>query len=442
MKKLPTVSINIKSLQAFIKTNKRSFLLTLIILIGGATSATAQTYFVSAKQQWVETPINLDKGEQFEAAARGTWTNGGATPQWVGPQGWPSVHIGSALAPGLPLSSLIAKVDNEIFLIGDKFSGKSPAAGRLFLAMNDDDFADNDGIMQVILTIHKIVVIPPGGFPKEDIAFIAPGKFLPLMQSFLSDGKMQLSQTSEGVSLSIRSPGGGVVNSMSYFSFGTTLNGFGANDINILLPNNEWSPEQIKNAGGGLIFAQFLATSGAVFCDRFRFLLNNIHGFFGPDLSISLGNNEILLNLSLHSPSSTFRGEGNGFTSLPFGVPIPLGWEDGLCPDVAIKDLGLTIHLVPTVGADGTFHFNDPSVEVRGTPALTSIQGLTFADQVKDKPMQRVKQILENAFRQPQTKKGLESGFFSVFSLISGRQNKNLSSITIDKTGILLNFKL
>ena len=425
------------------KSSAYNLLFILSCIISGSMPVTAQVLLVSAKQQWLETSIFLNKDEKFEAAARGTWTNGGGTPQMVGPQGWSSVHISSTLAPGLPLGALIGKVGDKIFLIGDQFQGTSPAAGNLALAMNDNDFSDNEGTMRVTLTFHQVKIngTVHHEFPKADIAFIAPDKFLALLQSSLSDGKVQLSQTGEGTPLSVKSANGGIVNSMSYVSFGSTLNAFGVNDIDIPLPGNEWSPEQLKNLGGLTIFLHYFVTTGLVFCDRFRYLVNNIHAHFGSDLSVTLGNNEIILDLSLHCPDPAIRGEGNGYTSVPFGIPIPLGWEDGLCPDIAIKDLGLTIHLVPNVAADGTLHFNDPTIDVRGTLNLNNFDWLPIAQDVKDKAMGSFKKNVEDALRQPTTKKGLESGFFGVFPLFTGRKNENLSEIGIDHTGILLTFK-
>lgn len=418
----------------------RAVLFTLLALCNTSQDANAQVYFVPSRQQWFDTQLDMQQGEKFEMSARGTWTNGGAVPQWVGPQGWPAVKIGTALSRVLPLGALIAKIGQQVFLAGETFKGISPASGRLYLSMNDNDFPDNDGTVQVTMALHRIISTPfPGR--KENIAFVSPDKYTALIQSALSDGKVQLSQTGEGVPLSVKDAKGAVVNSMSYLSFGATLNAFGVNDIDIPLPDNEWSPEQIKNTGGFTIFAQYLLTHSVLFADRFRFRVNNIHAFFGSDLSISLGNNEILLNLSLTSPDPAIRGEGNGFTGVPFGIPIPLGWKDGLCPDIAIKNLGLIIHLVPNVAADGTLHFNDPTVEVRGNLTISTFDWLSFAQQVKDKVISSFKKNVEDAIRQPKAKKGLESGLFGVFPIFTGKQNTNISSILIDKTGILLGFK-
>jgi hypothetical protein len=421
-----------------IQKNKRSFLFSLIIIMGACLPGASQNYIVSAQQKWVDTQIDLSIDEDLEISSKGTWTNGGTTPQWVGPEGWSGVTINSTLAPGLPFSSLIGKIADNTFFIGDHFKGKSLATGRLYLSMNDNDFSDNDGKMQVAVSLSRVLVLP---FPrdKEISSFIPPDKILPLVQSFFSDGKVQLSQTGEGVPLSIRFPNGSVSNSMSYVSFGSTMSGFGVDDIDIPLPENEISPEQIKNTGGASIFAQYIITHSFVFADRFRFLLNNIHAYFGSDLSISLGNNEILLNLSLHSPDPAIRGEGNGYTGF-LGIPIPLGWQDGLCPDISIKDLGLTIHLVPVVAADGTLHFQDPVVDVSGTPAFSTFDWLSLAQQIKDKAMNSFKENIAGALKQDKAKKGLESGVLGVFPIFTGKENKNIGSIVIDNTGILINY--
>ncbi len=81
---------------------------------------------------------------------------------------------------------------------------------------------------------------------------------------------------------------------------------------------------------------------------------------------------EVLLDVTLHAPDPALRGEGNGYTSVPFGVPIPLGWQDGLCPDVTMKNMVATIHLLPDLDAvSGEVHLKDPTVELNGDLALS-----------------------------------------------------------------------
>jgi len=420
---------------------KKYSILFIAISIGISSFLQAQKYIVPAKLQWVATPVNIHAGEQFEATAKGTWTNGGANPQFPSADGWTSVFSAGALAPNLPIGALIAKVGDQVFLMGSNFKGKSPAAGQLFLAMNDDDFSDNDGAMNVTLALHRIIPPPIGNRPNTNIGFVSPSKYLSLIQSAVSDGKVQLSQTGEGVPLSVKNANGATISSMSYLSFGTTLNALGMSDIDIPLPNNEWSPEQIANTGGLTVFAQYLITGSVLFADRFRFQVNNVHAFFGSDLNISLGNNEILLNLSLKSPDPSIRGEGNGYTGVVAGIPIPLGWEDDLCPDIDIRNFGLTVHLVPIVAGDGTIHFNNPVVDLNGDVHINNFDWLPMANDIKNAIMQTFKQRVENAIRQPNALKGLEAGFLNIIPLFTGRQNINVTSIQIDKTGILLHYK-
>ena len=139
--------------------------------------AIAQDYIISAKQKWVNTGIDLNKGQKFSVSSRGSWTNGGANPQLVGPSGWPTVLLNSTLAPNLPLSSLIGRVDNSAFLIGEDYTGASPVDGRLYFSMNDDDFTDNDGQLKVSVTVKPWFVIIPDG--KNNGPLVLIPKFFP-----------------------------------------------------------------------------------------------------------------------------------------------------------------------------------------------------------------------------------------------------------------------
>src|SRR6185436_5157558 len=116
------------------------------------------------------------------------------------------------------------------------------------------------------------------------------------------------------------------------------------------------------------------------------------------------------------------------------------GWKEGLCPDISIKALGLTIHLVPVVAADGTIHFQNPAVDVRGTPDLGPFNWLSLAQQIKDKAMNSFKDNVADALKQDKAKKALAPGLLGVFPIFSGKENKNISSIVIDNTGILITY--
>jgi uncharacterized membrane protein len=106
---------------------------------------------VSARSPWVDTGIDLVAGQQLSIQANGTWTNGGDNPQLVGPEGFENFTLDSAEMPSKNFASLIGKVGNRRFFIGDGGTGESPGSGRLYLQINDipGTLNDNSGTINV-----------------------------------------------------------------------------------------------------------------------------------------------------------------------------------------------------------------------------------------------------------------------------------------------------
>ena len=120
-----------------------------------------QTFIVLAKQKWFDTGIDLNQGQKFWVSAQGSWTNGGANPQWVGPSGWSNVLLPKTVAPNLPLSSLVGKIGDTPIFIGENYSGLCPQNGRLYLSINDteNDFDDNEGSVNATVTTVLNIMI-------------------------------------------------------------------------------------------------------------------------------------------------------------------------------------------------------------------------------------------------------------------------------------------
>ena len=53
--------------------------------------------------------------------------------------------------PSANLAELVGKVGDATFAVGERFSGSSPASGKLYLSLNDvpGEFSDNSGVMNV-----------------------------------------------------------------------------------------------------------------------------------------------------------------------------------------------------------------------------------------------------------------------------------------------------
>lgn len=108
---------------------------------------------VPASAGWVDTGLDLEAGRSLEISASGQWSNVG--PPAKGPGGFDGyVYPGTVMATA-PLASLIGKVGEAMLAVGEKFDGRSPATGRLYLSINDTpgSFADNQGTLQVTITV-------------------------------------------------------------------------------------------------------------------------------------------------------------------------------------------------------------------------------------------------------------------------------------------------
>ena len=120
-----------------------------------AAALSSRPVAVRADAQWVDSGIDVSKGDTISLKAQGRWSNGGDTPQYVTPFGFPGSFLPGTLLPSAPLGALIARVGDSAFLVGSGADAPSPAGGRLFLAMNDvaDMYADNRGQVQVSVAV-------------------------------------------------------------------------------------------------------------------------------------------------------------------------------------------------------------------------------------------------------------------------------------------------
>jgi hypothetical protein len=91
------------------------------------------THFAPANN-WLETKLNLEKGDRIEITAKGQiqlhnygWT--------VGPEG--TTNIGGTQFENFPQASLVARIGKKgkPFLVGQSFHGEANAAGKLMFAI-------------------------------------------------------------------------------------------------------------------------------------------------------------------------------------------------------------------------------------------------------------------------------------------------------------------
>ena len=114
-------------------------------------SASGTGLVVSAKQAWTPTGINVRRGDVLTFNTTGEIQLSGDATDVAGSAGAKSQRY----APNAPLprnfaGALIGRIGNGApFPIGNQTSVTMPAAGQLFLGINDDGFDDNVGEFRV-----------------------------------------------------------------------------------------------------------------------------------------------------------------------------------------------------------------------------------------------------------------------------------------------------
>lgn len=118
------------------------------------------TIVVSGTSRGTDTNIDVREGDQLTIIASGTIVAGRRIGQ-VGPEGGRATGFGSiigtrpvpAAGPGA-LIGFIRMADSQVtqpFVVGNQLTYTATATGRLFLAINDDDYSDNSGSFSVVI---------------------------------------------------------------------------------------------------------------------------------------------------------------------------------------------------------------------------------------------------------------------------------------------------
>jgi hypothetical protein len=116
--------------------------------------AAAGETVVKADTPWNDTGIVVRRGETVRFSTRGQIMFGSDPSQVAGPDGNNTMKSASYPVPGMNVGGLIAKVGNSApFPIGSNRNGVvMPTAGRLMLAVNDDNYPDNSGAFYVTIS--------------------------------------------------------------------------------------------------------------------------------------------------------------------------------------------------------------------------------------------------------------------------------------------------
>ncbi len=115
--------------------------------------AVSATIPVPANTQWVDTGLDVTKGEllRFDASGQIAFRRG--ADGTTGPDGDRRFKSGKYPMSSSPVGTLIGRVGgNRPFVIGSNRNPfQMPASGRLLLGVNDDDTSDNSGAFQVTI---------------------------------------------------------------------------------------------------------------------------------------------------------------------------------------------------------------------------------------------------------------------------------------------------
>lgn len=120
----------------------------------GSTPSTGSGIVVSGKQPWTSTGIMVRRGERLTFNTTGEVRVGGGPEDVAKPAGVTSGRTAAwTPIPGSIVGALIGRIGNgQPFGIGDQTSVPMPAAGMLFLGINDNNFSDNSGEFRVEIT--------------------------------------------------------------------------------------------------------------------------------------------------------------------------------------------------------------------------------------------------------------------------------------------------
>lgn len=123
----------------------------------GAAVANGRAVTVEANRGWVDTGIDVRRGDILQIQATGSVTLSTNSSDVADPAGSrTNRRAASAPMPGDPAGALIARVGNAApMLAGGRQSITANGTGRLFLSVNDDFFDDNQGAYRVVVGVSR-----------------------------------------------------------------------------------------------------------------------------------------------------------------------------------------------------------------------------------------------------------------------------------------------
>ncbi len=124
---------------------------------GPAVGTSGRMIVVQAARGWIDTGINVQRGDRISIEASGTVTLSNNGSDIAEPAG--SRNGRRAEAAPLrddPAGALIARIDNGApMFVGSRRTFATTDTGRLYLAVNDDFFQDNTGEYRATITVGR-----------------------------------------------------------------------------------------------------------------------------------------------------------------------------------------------------------------------------------------------------------------------------------------------
>ncbi len=110
---------------------------------------------VQGSRPWTDTGLTVRAGQMVSFQVSGQIQYARQASATAGPEGHSSFNgrHGRYPVPGAPVGALIGRIGNgAAFVIGNAGQMAMPASGRLQLGINDDQFNDNSGSFNVVIT--------------------------------------------------------------------------------------------------------------------------------------------------------------------------------------------------------------------------------------------------------------------------------------------------
>jgi Ca2+-binding EF-hand superfamily protein len=117
-----------------------------------------RTVVVSARERWTDTGIIVRRGDVLTFQADGSIQLSSNSNDTASPTGSSSGRRANDSPVNThPAGGLIARIgDSQPVYVGDRANPlRAPVAGRLFLSVNDDHLADNNGEFRVNITVRR-----------------------------------------------------------------------------------------------------------------------------------------------------------------------------------------------------------------------------------------------------------------------------------------------